>query len=573
MELKDRMTKLINKLKYGLHERDEIISVVLLSALAEQNIFLFGPPGTAKSLISRRLSKAFKTENYFEHLMQRFSTPEEVFGPISISELKKDNYLRKIEGFLPDAEFAFLDEIWKSSPAILNTLLTIINEKVFKNGTNIEKVPLKVLIAASNETPPENQGLDALYDRFLTRLYVPPLQDRNNFETILQQGSTLIDIELGEELIILNSEWESWKRGIKKVKLSVDTFNIINGIRLEFEKRNIKKPFIYVSDRRWQQAAFLLKASAYFCDRDETNIADCLLLGHCLWSIKDNRSVVYEIVENVIKTNGFDTGVSLLQFDKSKEQLEKEINKELFYTEDVYKTKEISGKDYFEYVEQDDEEFKFYIPVENMKTSNEFNPIDENGNEYDWIICNFDKQGVCSVKVNYRKRDSYYTRHNDNYWENNDSYQPTILFHKGDRKINVNKRLINAFNDEIDILKDSFKDVLEQIKRKKEILIDELSTPFIPDEKLNITIMSVDKQIEELSLRIKDCDRLSSLVGPRIGVKNIKPSLEKKSKGTKSKNAKEYKDGFGGGNNERSIDNKYQHIEEELERRGKYRSR
>jgi MoxR-like ATPase len=344
MSLKERIKKILDELKKDLYERDEIISVSLLSALAEQNIFLFGPPGTAKSLISRRLSKAFETDNYFEHLMQRFSTPEEVFGPVSISELKKDNYKRKTEGFLPEAEFAFLDEIWKSSPAILNTLLTIINEKVFKNGSELKKVPLKVLISASNETPPDNQGLDALYDRFTTRLFVPPITERNNFETILQNGSSKSEITISNDLIIKNNEWNEWKELINTIKLSDDTLNIINAIKIEIDNLNKKdkKSIIYVSDRRWQKAALLLKASAFFCDREETNIADCLLLSHCLWTKEDNRKKIEKIVTDVIKTNGFQTGISLSQLDKDKEQLEEEINKELFYSKDVYKTKKNS---------------------------------------------------------------------------------------------------------------------------------------------------------------------------------------------------------------------------------------
>ena len=129
--MKDRITAILKSLNTGIHERNEVIAVALLGALTSQNIFLLGPPGTAKSLISRRLSHAFDTNAYFEYLMHRFSTPEEVFGPVSLSELKKDNYVRKTDGFLPTSDFSFLDEIWKSSPVILNTLLTIINEKPF----------------------------------------------------------------------------------------------------------------------------------------------------------------------------------------------------------------------------------------------------------------------------------------------------------------------------------------------------------------------------------------------------------------------------------------------------------
>ena len=174
---KERIANIIENLNDGIHEREETIAVAFLAALSDQNVFLFGPPGTAKSLIARRLSHAFETNSYFEYLMHRFSTPEEVFGPVSITELKKDKFVRKTEGFLPQADFAFLDEIWKSSPAILNTLLTIINEKLFRNGTEVETAPLKALIVASNETPPPGQGLEALYDRFLVRLNVPPMAE------------------------------------------------------------------------------------------------------------------------------------------------------------------------------------------------------------------------------------------------------------------------------------------------------------------------------------------------------------------------------------------------------------
>ena len=126
MNIQQHISSLIKQLCDGIHEREQIMAVCLLGAIAGHNTFLFGPPGTAKSLISRRLANAFENPQYFEYLMNRFSTPEEVFGPVSIKELKEDKYTRKINGYLPTADFAFLDEIWKASPAILNNLLTII---------------------------------------------------------------------------------------------------------------------------------------------------------------------------------------------------------------------------------------------------------------------------------------------------------------------------------------------------------------------------------------------------------------------------------------------------------------
>ena len=138
MSLQARVKSLVEHIASGMHEREDIISLALLGALSNLNTFFYGPPGTAKSLISRRIACAFSEASYFEHLMNRFTTPEELFGPVSLKELKEDRYTRKTNNYLPTADFAFLDEIWKSSPAILNTLLTMINEKTFKNGDEVQ---------------------------------------------------------------------------------------------------------------------------------------------------------------------------------------------------------------------------------------------------------------------------------------------------------------------------------------------------------------------------------------------------------------------------------------------------
>jgi MoxR-like ATPase len=520
-QLKTRMKEILSSLNKDMYERENIFSVSLLSALCEQNIFLYGPPGTAKSLISRRLAKVFDTKEYFEYLMQKFSTPEEVFGPISLTELKKDNYVRKIDNYLPTSEFAFLDEIWKSSPAILNTLLTLINEKKFRNGKELLDIPLKVLISASNETPPSGQGLEALYDRFTTRLYVPPMQSREKFELLLQNGGSIDGIEIDEKLLIKTDEWKVWKEEIQKVKISQEVFTIVNAIRLVFEKESKKKSFdVYVSDRRWQKALTLVKAGAFFCERSETNIVDALLLSNTLWTTKENREKVIEIVEDAVRECGFETGYSLKSLDDEKEKLELEINNELFYSNDVYDTVNLDGNtQYFEVQKiiqerySNSEKIKLFIPKKMMKTTDKFHPIDNNGNEIKWIRCSFKKQGSCDIEYNEEGRDDSYYLNKSHCWKNLESYSPKIFFYKGDKKEDINERLVEALKEETKSLSEKIEKLIQDTETKKEKFLEELDTPFVQAEKIAIAIESVEKQIDELTLRHKDTQRLSDLVG------------------------------------------------------------
>ena len=143
MRTEEQLKQLMKVLSQGVFEKEHVLAMALLSAIAGESIFLLGPPGTAKSLVARRLKLAFKDGNAFEYLMSRFSTPDEIFGPVSISLLKnEDRYERVVDGFLPTATIVFLDEIWKASPSIQNSLLTAINERIFQNGRSTINLPL-----------------------------------------------------------------------------------------------------------------------------------------------------------------------------------------------------------------------------------------------------------------------------------------------------------------------------------------------------------------------------------------------------------------------------------------------
>lgn len=323
--LSERINKLAKALSDGVYERESTIKLCLLAALSGESVFLLGPPGIAKSLIAKRLIQAFDNSSYFEYLMTRFSTPEEVFGPLSIQELKDNGrYVRLTQGYLPTAQVVFLDEIWKAGPAILNTLLTVVNEKTFKNGSDIERVPMRLLVSASNELPDEDSGLDALYDRMLVRVFVNRIQNKQNFKSMLTVG-TPQEARIPPGLAITDDEYHLWQSQLDKLVLSDDVFEKLyqlkNMLEREIDTQRLDQAAMYVSDRRWKKAVKLLKASAFFNGRDAINPLDLLLLQDCLWNSPESRDVVREVIREFALRYAFDQSEVEQQIELCREEL------------------------------------------------------------------------------------------------------------------------------------------------------------------------------------------------------------------------------------------------------------
>ena len=294
---------------------------------------------------------------------------------------------------------------------------------------------------------------------------------------------------------------------------SSETMNIIHLIREELAEKS-EELGVYVSDRRWQRAAMLMKASAYFCDRKHTNHSDAMLLQYCLWTTPENREEVANIVKSAVTACGFDAPLNIAEIQYKKENLEKEISKELYYQNDVYETVKLVGNTQYFKVKKEFENCNgyrggygryqnynrvFYIPLSDFRAKKKTHPSDESGNRFSELTVSFDQQGSCFIE------------HSGSEYNEKLTFTPKVMFHKGDKKEEVNERLVEALALEVRELKSKLVSSQRSISQKSKSQLAKLSTPFVSEEDSNSAIRGFNEQKESLELKIKDCDRLESL--------------------------------------------------------------
>lgn len=265
-------------------EREDAIECITLAALSGSHALLVGPPGTAKSALFYAFLSCFPDARKFQALITKFGTEDEIFGPVKLSALKNDQWERNLDGRLAGVECAFLDEVFKGSDSVLNTLLTAMNERLYQG----KSIPLRMLVGASNELP-EEEVLAAVYDRFLLRDVVAYVESD---ATWMQLVATAPIFQPPVQIPV--RDWDAAKADVERVALPVRIVEELLRVR-----KDLKANGLTVSDRRWMALTRVLRAAAWLDDSPEVELDHLYVLKYGLWQKVDDRSRVVAALDTV----------------------------------------------------------------------------------------------------------------------------------------------------------------------------------------------------------------------------------------------------------------------------------
>jgi len=280
--------EVLQPLKKAFVGKDEIIDLMGVSLAARENIFLFGPPGTAKSALVHSLARRIHGHT-FDYLLSRFTEPNELFGPFDIRRLREGDLVTNTEGMLPEADIVFLDELLNANSAILNSLLMALNERIFRRGRETRAIPALFFAGASNHLP-EDDGLRALFDRFLLRIRCGPVPE-NQLGNVLSAGWELDKAEAAPPATITADDLREFQKAVRRVDLTP-----VRDAYLDLVIK-LRHAGMDISDRRAVRLQRVIAASALLCGRLEGRVSDLWVLRH-VW----DREEQIEIIESIVAT-------------------------------------------------------------------------------------------------------------------------------------------------------------------------------------------------------------------------------------------------------------------------------
>ncbi len=281
--------EVLNPIKAAFTGKDEIVDLMGLCLVAGENLFLLGPPGTAKSALVHQLG-ARLCGHTFDYLLTRFTEPNELFGPFDIRRLREGDLVTNTEGMLPEASLVFLDELFNANSSILNSLLTALNERIFRRGRETRPLQALMFVGASNHLP-EDEALHALFDRFLLRVLCDNVpQDR--LSEVLTSGWQLY-ADTSRATTLTFEELRPLQTAVSRVDVAQVRAAYVSLIQ------RIRGAGIPVSDRRAVRLQRLIAASALLCGRQEARPSDFWILRY-IWDAHDQREVLASLVEQAV---------------------------------------------------------------------------------------------------------------------------------------------------------------------------------------------------------------------------------------------------------------------------------